>query len=81
VIAAIAASVRELLILNQMEPDRILENWQSMSMTLGKRVRVRLEGKVLEGTDLGLSEIGELMVELPEGSIRRLLDCLELRLA
>lgn len=58
----------------------ILEGWRALSLTLGKRVRVRCSGRVLEGLAAGISPEGALLLEtrdgvleLYEGEVERLL--------
>jgi BirA family transcriptional regulator, biotin operon repressor / biotin---[acetyl-CoA-carboxylase] ligase len=66
--------------LGRMEDFRaILDDWRALNCTLGKRVRVRRFGEVLEGVALDLGPEGELLlktsngvVELFEGEIEQL---------
>jgi BirA family biotin operon repressor/biotin-[acetyl-CoA-carboxylase] ligase len=66
--------------LGRMEDFRaILDDWQALNCTLGKRVRVRRFGEVLEGVALDLGPEGGLLlktsngvVELFEGEIEQL---------
>jgi BirA family biotin operon repressor/biotin-[acetyl-CoA-carboxylase] ligase len=44
-------------------PDAVLARWRELSDTLGRRVRVELPGKVLEGTAEDIGPSGELIVD------------------
>ena len=57
----------------------VLDDWRTLSMTLGERVRVRRSGEILEGRalDIGaggslLLETGNGIVELFEGEVEQL---------
>ena len=47
----------------------ILDDWRALSLTLGKRVRVRRSGEVLEGLATDISPEGALLLETEEGLI------------
>jgi BirA family transcriptional regulator, biotin operon repressor / biotin---[acetyl-CoA-carboxylase] ligase len=44
-------------------PDDVLARWRDLSDTLGRRVRVDLPGRVVEGVAEDINERGELMVD------------------
>jgi BirA family transcriptional regulator, biotin operon repressor / biotin---[acetyl-CoA-carboxylase] ligase len=44
-------------------PDDVLDRWRELSDTLGRRVRVELPGKVIEGTAQDIGSGGELIVD------------------
>jgi BirA family biotin operon repressor/biotin-[acetyl-CoA-carboxylase] ligase len=59
----------------------ILQAWKERSVSLGRRVSVLLDGETISGIDCGLTDAGEMRIQLPEGGERHILDCLELRLS
>jgi BirA family biotin operon repressor/biotin-[acetyl-CoA-carboxylase] ligase len=54
------------------QPERILARWRRLSCLLQRRVRVRVDGRALTGTVLGIRSSGELIFQ-EEGGHRRLL--------
>jgi len=44
-------------------PQDVLARWRELSDTLGRRVRVELPGKVIEGTAQDIGPAGELIVD------------------
>ena len=51
----------------------VLDDWRALSGTLGQRVRVYEEGRVIEGLAVDISQSGALIVETKEGQIEVLL--------
>ncbi len=49
--------------------DLILDDWRALNCTLGKPVRVRRLGEVLEGRAVDLTPKGALLLETPDGTI------------
>ena len=49
--------------------DVILDDWRALNCTLGKPVRVRRLGEVLEGRAVDLTPKGALLLETPDGTI------------
>ena len=47
----------------------VLDDWRALNCTLGKLVRVRRFGEVLEGRAADLTPEGALLLETPEGII------------
>ena len=43
--------------------ERVLDEWRARSATLGRRVRVDVSGRIVEGTATGLGPRGELIVD------------------
>ena len=56
-------------------PEKVLARWRELSDTLGRRVRVELPGKVIEGTAQDIGSAGELIVDgasITSGSVTHL---------
>ena len=56
-------------------PEKVLARWRELSDTLGRRVRVELPGKVIEGTAQDIGSAGELIVDgasIASGSVTHL---------
>jgi len=45
------------------EPDAVLARWRELSDTLGRRVRVEMAGKIVEGVAQDIGHDGELIVD------------------
>lgn len=58
----------------------VLEEWRRLSSTLGKRVRVVTQSRVLEGVALDIAEDGALLLRLEDGRVERILsgDCVHM---
>jgi BirA family biotin operon repressor/biotin-[acetyl-CoA-carboxylase] ligase len=56
-------------------PEKVLARWRVLSDTLGRRVRVELPGRVIEGTAQDIGPAGELIVDgasIASGSVTHL---------
>ncbi len=60
-------------------PD-ILNEWRFLSKTIGSRVEVRTRGKTVQGDAVGINKDGILILELDDGSLRKMIsgECLHL---
>ncbi len=60
-------------------PD-ILNEWRSLSKTIGSRVEVRTRGKTVQGDAVGINKDGILILELDDGSLRKMIsgECLHM---
>lgn len=60
-------------------PD-ILNEWRAMSSTIGTSVEVRTRGKRVRGDAVGINQEGILIVEMEDGSLRKMIsgECLHL---
>lgn len=57
--------------------DDILNEWRTLSDTLGKRVRIKTETEVIEGLARDIDENGSLLVEKGDGQVEKVMagDC------
>ena len=60
-------------------PD-ILNEWRSLSKTIGSRVEVRTRGKTVQGYAVGINKDGILILELDDGSLKKMIsgECLHM---
>jgi BirA family biotin operon repressor/biotin-[acetyl-CoA-carboxylase] ligase len=58
----------------------ILAEWRRMSKTIGRKVEVRKTGRVVYGEAVGINKDGVLILELEDGSLRKVLsgECIHL---
>ena len=58
-------------------PD-ILNEWRFLSKTIGSKVEVRTRGKTIRGDAVGINKEGILILELEDGSLRKIIsgECL-----
>ena len=58
-------------------PD-ILNKWRFLSKTIGSEVEVRTRGKTIQGDAVGINKDGILILELEDGSLRKIIsgECL-----
>ncbi|MGL4669158.1 MAG: biotin--[acetyl-CoA-carboxylase] ligase [Methanobacteriaceae archaeon] len=55
------------------EYEKILSQWRELSQTIGKSVKIRQPlGKVLEGYAIGINNEGVLIIELEDGSFKKI---------
>ncbi len=56
----------------------ILNEWRLLSKTIGSRVEVRTRGKTIRGDAVGINKDGILILELDDGSLRKIIsgECL-----
>jgi BirA family biotin operon repressor/biotin-[acetyl-CoA-carboxylase] ligase len=60
-------------------PD-ILNEWRFLSKTIGRKVEVRTRGKTIRGDAIGINKDGILILELDDGSLRKIIsgECLHM---
>jgi BirA family transcriptional regulator, biotin operon repressor / biotin---[acetyl-CoA-carboxylase] ligase len=65
---------------NQGEFPEILKEWRSLSKTIGNNVEVRTRGKTVRGEAVGINKDGILILELEDGSLRKMIsgECLHI---
>ncbi len=65
----------------QRDPVGILNEWRSLSATLGRKVQINTQGESFTGMARNISSNGCLIVELEDGSIKQVIsgDCLSIR--
>ena len=68
---------------NQFTADKfpdILNEWRSLSKTIGSRVEVRTRGKTVQGYAVGINKDGILILELDDGSLKKMIsgECLHM---
>jgi BirA family biotin operon repressor/biotin-[acetyl-CoA-carboxylase] ligase len=58
----------------------ILNEWRSLSKTIGNNVEVRTRGKTVRGEAVGINKEGILIIELEDGSLRKMIsgECLHI---
>ena len=58
----------------------ILKEWRSLSKTIGNNVEVRTRGKTIRGEAVGINKEGILILELEDGSLRKIIsgECLHI---
>jgi BirA family biotin operon repressor/biotin-[acetyl-CoA-carboxylase] ligase len=58
----------------------ILSEWRILSQTIGKQVEVRTRGKTVRGEAVGINKDGVLILELEDGSLRKMIsgECLHI---
>ena len=58
----------------------ILSEWRILSNTIGKQVEVRTRGKTVRGEAVGINKDGVLILELEDGSLRKMIsgECLHI---
>ena len=58
----------------------ILDEWRAMSSTIGTSVEVRTRGKRVQGYAVGINKEGILIIEMEDGSLRKMIsgECLHL---
>ncbi len=58
----------------------ILNEWRAMSSTIGNNVEVRTRGKTVRGEAVGINKEGILILEMEDGSLRKMIsgECLHL---
>ncbi len=56
------------------QPERLLARWRRLSCLLGEVVRLRVDGRPISGTVIGLSSTGELMLRARDGTQMTLSD-------
>ena len=58
----------------------ILNEWRSLSTTIGNNVEVRTRGKTVRGEAVGINKDGILILELEDGSLRKMIsgECLHI---
>ncbi|UTB33215.1 MAG: biotin--[acetyl-CoA-carboxylase] ligase [Methanobacterium sp. ERen5] len=59
----------------------ILNEWRAMSSTIGTSVEVRTKGKRVQGYAVGINKEGILIIEMEDGSLRKMIsgECLHLK--
>ena len=65
---------------NQGEFPQILKEWRLLSKTIGNNVEVRTRGKTVRGEAVGINKDGILILELEDGSLRKMIsgECLHI---
>ena len=68
---------------NQFEEGKfpeILDKWRGLSKTIGSKVEVRTRGKTVRGEAVGINKDGILILELEDGSLRKMIsgECLHI---
>jgi BirA family biotin operon repressor/biotin-[acetyl-CoA-carboxylase] ligase len=63
-----------------LDPEAIMEEWKSMSSTLGKHVRIVTPQQVTEGKAIAIDHNGNLILERPDNHLETILygDCFEI---
>ena len=58
----------------------ILNEWRAMSSTIGNSVEVRTRGKTVRGDAVGINKEGILIIEMEDGSLRKMIsgECLHI---
>ena len=58
----------------------ILSEWRMLSKTIGNKVEVRTRGKTVRGEAVGINKDGILILELEDGSLRKMIsgECLHI---
>jgi BirA family biotin operon repressor/biotin-[acetyl-CoA-carboxylase] ligase len=58
----------------------ILDEWRALSKTIGNNVEVRTRGKTVRGDAVGINKEGILIIELEDGSLRKMIsgECLHI---
>lgn len=70
--ASLLENMEELyLSLREGEFEEVLEGWRRLSETLGKEVLIETRREEFIGHAVGLTRDGALVVELPDGELRR----------
>ncbi|OPX60270.1 MAG: putative biotin ligase [Methanobacterium sp. PtaB.Bin024] len=59
----------------------ILKEWRKLSKTIGSRVEVRKKGRILQGEAVGITREGVLILEMDDGSLRKVIsgECIHLK--
>ena len=59
----------------------LLNEWGGLSDTIGKKVKIKTRTEVIEGNAVGINGSGMLIIELKDGSLRRVIagECIHLR--
>ena len=52
--------------------DETLNEWRQLSVTLGEEIEVRAPGNTYEGAATDIDEDGNLLVRIPDGTIKRI---------
>jgi len=61
------------LYLRSSEVDEILKQWAGNMDTIGQRIRVSTGNEIIEGTAMSISETGNLVIQLNDGTLREIL--------
>jgi BirA family biotin operon repressor/biotin-[acetyl-CoA-carboxylase] ligase len=67
-LAALAAALERWAALFDRDPDALIEEWRGRLGTIGRRVRLATPGGVVEGEAVDVTEHGELVLRLDDGS-------------
>lgn len=61
--------------------DYLLNEWKKLSDTIGKKIKIKMRTKVIEGEAVGVTREGELVIKLEDDSFKNIIagECIHLR--